>query len=152
MEQQKIISQDKTTVGEQIRQIADRLKQETSVQVHATAKILGAAAQISTHHDRLIDEVVEMVEEDLKIKQKPLFSVEILKQQFKTFHEAKFFYKLKARSWIDLANQLNCSDTPGPRSVNNAKEDAITQRLSAIEEELKRIQLQLRQIFSLLES
>jgi hypothetical protein len=71
MERQKIISQEKTTVGEQIRQIADRLKQETSVQVHATAQILGAAAQISVNHDRLIDEVVEMVEEDLSKETEP---------------------------------------------------------------------------------
>jgi hypothetical protein len=151
MERQTIISQEKTTVGEQIRQIADRLKQETSIQVHATAKILGAAAQISTHHDRLIDEVVEMVEEDLEIQQEPQFLVETLKQQFKTFNKAKLFYKLKARSWIDLANQLNFSNIPNPRSVNT-KEDAMAQRLSAIEEELKTIQLQLRQILLLLES
>jgi arginine decarboxylase len=111
MERQKIISQDKTTVGEQIRQIADRLKQETSVQIHATAQILGAAAQISVNHDRLIDEVVEMVEEDLSKETEPPVSVQNLKQQFKMFAKAKAHYGLKARSWVDLVNQLNRKST-----------------------------------------
>jgi hypothetical protein len=54
------------TAGDRIRKIADRLKQETSVQIKATSRILAAAAQISQNHDRLIEEVVEMVEEDLE--------------------------------------------------------------------------------------
>jgi arginine decarboxylase len=107
MEWQKIISQKKATVGEQIRQIADQLKQETSIQIHATAQILGAAAQISVNHDRLIDEVVEMVEEDLSKETDPPVSAQNLKQQFKTFTQAKAHYGLKARSWVDLVNQLN---------------------------------------------
>jgi arginine decarboxylase len=111
MERQKIISQKKATVGEQIRQIADRLKQETSIQIHATAQILGAAAQISVNHDRLIDEVVEMVEEDLSKEIEPPVSVQNLKQQFKTFAKAKAHYGLKARSWVDLVNQLNRKST-----------------------------------------
>jgi arginine decarboxylase len=107
MERQKIISQKKATVGEQIRQIADRLKQETSIQIYATAHILGAAAQISVNHDRLIDEVVEMVEEDLSKETEPPVSAQSLKQQFKTFAQAKARYGLKARSWVDLVNQLH---------------------------------------------
>jgi hypothetical protein len=54
------------TAGDRIRKIADQLKQETSVQIKATSRILAAAAQISQNHDRLIEEVVEMVEEDLE--------------------------------------------------------------------------------------
>jgi arginine decarboxylase len=111
MERQKIISQEKATIGEKIRQIADRLKQETSIQIHATAQILGAAAQISVNHDRLIDEVVEMVEEDLSKETEPPISVQNLKQQFKTFAKAKAHYGLKARSWVDLVNQLNRKST-----------------------------------------
>ncbi|MCU0552665.1 MAG: hypothetical protein MUC48_25325 [Leptolyngbya sp. Prado105] len=53
------------TAGDRIRKIADQLKQETSLQIKATSRILAAAAQISENHDRLIEEVVEMVEEDL---------------------------------------------------------------------------------------
>ncbi len=100
-------SQQRSTVGEKIRQIADQLKQETSIQIHATAQILGAAAQISVNHDRLIDEVVEMVEEDLSKETEGSVSVQNLKQQFKTFAQAKAHYGLKARSWVDLVNQLN---------------------------------------------
>lgn len=45
------------------------LKTETEVQKKATARILGAAAQMSQNQEKLIDEVVDMVEDDLK-KQK----------------------------------------------------------------------------------
>lgn len=58
-------SQPSPTFGDQARQIADRLRKETNLQVKLTAQILGAAAQIAENHDRLIDEVVDMVEEDL---------------------------------------------------------------------------------------
>ncbi|PLZ95451.1 hypothetical protein CI594_14765, partial [Fischerella thermalis CCMEE 5196] len=58
-------TQRKAKLGDQIRNIANRLKQETEVQIKATSRILGAAAQISENHERLINEVVDMVEEDL---------------------------------------------------------------------------------------
>ncbi|WP_138503421.1 hypothetical protein [Nostoc sp. PA-18-2419] len=104
-------TQSKAKFGEQIRNIADRLKQETEVQIKATSRILGAAAQISENHERLINEVVDMVEEDLNQKtktyQKDIYTVEILKKQFKTLREAKDHLKLKATSWESLANKLN---------------------------------------------
>ncbi len=103
--------QSKAKLGEQIRNIADRLKQETDVQIKATSRILGAAAQISENHDRLINEVVDMVEEDLNQQtqtyQRYIYTVEILKKQFKTLREAKDHFKLKATSWESLANKLN---------------------------------------------
>jgi hypothetical protein len=104
-------SQGKQKLGDQVRTIADRLKQETEVQIKATARILGAAAQISENHDRLIDEVVDMVEEDLNLKQsvfpKHIYTVDILKQQYKTLRDAKAHFNLKASSWETLVNKLN---------------------------------------------
>ncbi|MBH8574063.1 hypothetical protein I8752_13750 [Nostocaceae cyanobacterium CENA369] len=104
-------TQGKAKLGAQIRDIADRLKQETEVQIQATSRILGAAAQISENHERLINEVVDMVEEDLNQQtqtyHKDIHTVDILKQQFKTLREAKDYFKLKATSWESLANKLN---------------------------------------------
>lgn len=100
-------------LGDKIRNIADRLKQETEVQIKATSRILGAAAQIYENHDRLIDEVVEMVEEDLEKQtqayQKDIYTVEILKQEFKTLREAKKRFQLKATSWESLVKKVNDS-------------------------------------------
>ncbi|MBE9036642.1 hypothetical protein [aff. Roholtiella sp. LEGE 12411] len=108
-------TQSKAQLGEQIRNIADRLKQETEVQIKATSRILGAAAQISENHDRLINEVVDMVEEDLNKEtqayQKDIHTIDILKQQFKTLRDAKDHFKLKATSWESLAKKLNDSSS-----------------------------------------
>ncbi|QLE39646.1 hypothetical protein FD723_03510 [Nostoc sp. C052] len=101
----------KAKLGDQIRSIADRLKQETDVQIQATSRILGAAAQIAENHDRLINEVVDMVESDLNVEkqvsQKHTYSVDILKQQFKTLRDAKAHFNLKVTSWESLVNKLN---------------------------------------------
>ncbi|MEH2044436.1 hypothetical protein [Nostoc sp.] len=101
----------KARLGDQIRSIADRLKQETDVQIQATSRILGAAAQIAENHDRLINEVVDMVESDLnaekQLSQKHIYSVDILKQQFKTLRDAKAHFNLKVTSWELLVNKLN---------------------------------------------
>ena len=107
--------QGKARLGEQIRSIADRLKQETDVQIQATSRILGAAAQIAENHDRLITEVVDMVESDLnvekQISQKHIYSVDILKQQFKTLRDAKAHFNLKVTSWESLVNKLNAASS-----------------------------------------
>ncbi|WP_017655101.1 hypothetical protein [Fortiea contorta] len=104
-------TQRKPKLGDQIRNIADRLKQETDVQIKATSRILGAAAQISENYDKLLDEVVDMVEEDLnqqlQISQKHYYTVDILKQKFKTLREAKNHFQLKANSWESLVTKLN---------------------------------------------
>ncbi|MCC5602432.1 hypothetical protein [Nostoc favosum] len=105
--------QGKARLGDQIRSIADRLKQETDVQIKATSKILGAAAQIAENHDRLISEVVDMVESDLNVEkqgsQKYIYTVDILKQQFKTLRDAKAHFNLKVSSWESLVNKLNAA-------------------------------------------
>lgn len=104
-------SQGKTKLGDQIRNIADRLKHESQVQIKATSRILGAAAQISENHERLLNEVVDMVEEDLNneanMSRQQSYTVEILKQKYKTLRDAKAHFNLKANSWEALVNQLN---------------------------------------------
>jgi Mg2+ and Co2+ transporter CorA len=65
----KILAKGQGTLGARVRQIADQLKEESDLQIKVTSRILGAAAQIAQNHDRLIEEVVEMVEEDLDQKQ-----------------------------------------------------------------------------------
>ncbi len=107
--------QSKARLGDQIRSIADRLKQETDVQIKATSRILGAAAQIAENHDRLINEVVDMVESDLneekQVSQKHIYTVDILKQQFKTLRDAKAHFNLKVTSWESLVNKLNAASS-----------------------------------------
>ncbi|BAZ16657.1 hypothetical protein NIES4071_85350 [Calothrix sp. NIES-4071] len=104
-------TQRKPKLGDKIRNIADKLKQETEIQKKATSRILGAAAQISANHEQLIDEVVDMVSEDLDLQTQAskshIYTVEILKQKFKTLREAKDNFKLKVNSWESLANKLN---------------------------------------------
>jgi hypothetical protein len=106
-------STKKVKLGEQIRNIADRLKQETEVQIKATSRILGAAAQISENHEKLINEVVDMVEEDLdrqaQTYQPDIYTVEIIKRQFKTLREAREHFQIKASSWGSLVDKLNRS-------------------------------------------
>jgi hypothetical protein len=133
-------------LGDKIRNIADRLKQETEVQIKATSRILGAAAQISENHDRLINEVVEMVEEDLEKQtqayQKDIYTVEILKQQFKTLREAKKRFQLKATSWESLVNQVNNSFSQKFIPENQALSDQILESRNTrqIESDRKNIQ------------
>ncbi len=117
-------NQGKANLGDQIRSIADRLKQETEVQIKATARILGAAAQISENHDRLISEVVDMVEEDLnlekEVSQKHIYTVDILKQQYKTLRNAKAHFNLKVSSWETLVNKLNAAFSQKPIAENKS--------------------------------
>ncbi|MBN3962470.1 hypothetical protein [Nostoc sp. NMS8] len=114
--------QGKARLGDQIRNIADRLKQETDVQIQATSRILGAAAQIAENHDRLIHEVVDMVESDLnaekQVNQKHIYTVDILKQQFKTLRNAKAHFNLKVSSWESLVNKLNATSYQTTRIQN----------------------------------
>ncbi|MBD0386019.1 MAG: hypothetical protein ICV54_05660 [Nostoc sp. C3-bin3] len=107
--------QVKARLGDQIRSIADRLKQETDVQIKATSRILGVAAQIAENHDRLISEVVDMVESDLNVEkqvsQKYIYTIDILKQEFKTLRDAKAHFNLKVSSWESLVNKLNATSS-----------------------------------------
>ena len=53
-------NQRKEKLGDRVRKIADQLKQETELQIKATSRILGAAAQIAENHDQLITEVTNL--------------------------------------------------------------------------------------------
>lgn len=53
-------------LGNKIRAEVARLRAERETQIKAMSRILSASAQIAINHDRLIDEVVEMAEDDLK--------------------------------------------------------------------------------------
>lgn len=134
----------KETLGEQVRRIADQLKEETNLQIKATARIVGAAAQIAANQDQLIDEVVDMVEEDLdqkpQARQTNTYSVDTLKQQFKTLGEAKSHFGLKASSWVALIKKLN------NLSIPNSGLD----RLDAIENEIRVLRTEVSQILFLL--
>lgn len=140
-------------LGDRVRSIADRLKHETELQIKATSRILGAAAQIAENHDRLINEVVDMVETDInqqsQAHQTNIYTVELLKQQFKTLREAKAHFGLKVSSWAELVSRLNSlSDSrllPAKRSKTS-----VPERLNAIESELKIMRTEIGEILSLL--
>ena len=140
------------TLGDRIRGIADQLKQETDLQIKATSRILGAAAQISQNHDRLIDEVVEIVEEDLEqqtqMQAVELITVEQLKRQFKTLSKAKAHFGVKANSWAALAEKLN-EQTIVSRLNSNGT--SASQRLETIEGELRALRNDLGQVLTMLE-
>ena len=146
-------AQRKETLGDQVRRIADQLKQETGLQIKATSRILGAAAQIAENHDQLIDEVVDMVEEDLdkktQVYQTNIYTIDALKQQFGTLREAKAHFGLKSGSWAALVNKLN--KPPIQKLVpTDDSGSSVPERLEAIERELKIIRTETSQILSLL--
>lgn len=143
----------KPTLGDRIRGIANQLRQESEVQIKATSRILGAAAQIAQNHDQLIDEVVEMVEEDLVQQGEPQssepYTVEQLQQQFKTLKAAKAHFNLKASSWAALSSRLN-EQTPNSVSPASQPQDSSTQRLDAIEREIQAMRGDINQVMNLL--
>lgn len=133
-----------------MRSIADQLKQETELQIKATSRILGAAAQIAENHDQLIDEVVNMVEEDIEQNQakSTIYTINSLKQQFNTLRDAKAHFGLKAHSWVELVNKLNSSS---PASIVSGDSfNSISERFDAIESELRMMRVEVAQILSLL--
>jgi hypothetical protein len=141
-------------VGETIRQIADQLKQESDLQIKVTSRILGAAAQISENHDRLIEEVVDMAEEDLELKNNVIpistFTAGDLKQQFKTLEKAKTHFGLKAGSWEGLAKKINDSVIQNQIAIAHPKV-SVLERLDVIETEIKLLRLEISQILVLLQ-
>ncbi|MBD2101623.1 hypothetical protein [Leptolyngbya sp. FACHB-261] len=170
----RIIPSPKTTLGDRIRSIANQLRQEDEVQIKATSRILGAAAQLAENHDRLIDEVVEMVEEDLEqVAQAPQpqpYTAEKLQQQFKSLKDARAHFNLKAKSWVVLVNKLNekfneqtlipPTGTPSAaqsypsdsRSSRNTRtQDSVSQRIEGIEQELQRMRGDINHAIQLLE-
>lgn len=143
----------KPTLGDRIRGIANQLREESEVQIKATSRILGAAAQIAQNHDQLIDEVVEMVEEDLdqqaQVQPSEPYTVEKLQQQFKSLKDAKAHFGIKASSWATLASKLNEHPTSSssPRSRSH---DPLIQRLEAIECEVQVLRGDIDQVLKLL--
>ncbi|MGJ3250449.1 MAG: hypothetical protein ACFE0J_04870 [Elainellaceae cyanobacterium] len=156
-------------LGDRIRTIANQLRQEDEVQIKATSRILGAAAKLAENHDRLIDEVVEMVEDDLdqaaQFSSTEPYTVEQLQQQFKNFNDAKAHFNLTARSWASLVDKLNEQSHPPqttkspaaktPQSTlnppSNGTQDAVVQRLGGIERDIQMMRGDLNQMLKLLE-
>jgi nitrogenase molybdenum-iron protein alpha/beta subunit len=147
-------SDPKETLGDKIRKIVGQLREETDIQVKLTSRILGAAAQIAENHDRLIDEVVDMVEEDLEQKNdvEPLntYTVENLKQRFKTLGAAKSFFGLKSRSWAALVKEINDSSIQNQIPAEQVR-TSIPERLDIIENDIKAIHRDVGQILVLLQ-
>jgi nitrogenase molybdenum-iron protein alpha/beta subunit len=147
-------SDHKETIGDQIRKIADQLRDERDLQVKLTSRILGAAAQIAENHDRLIDEVVDMVEEDLEQKNngcpRNTYTVENLKQRFKTLAAAKSFWGLKSRGWDDLVEKINESSIH-KQIIAEQDRTSIPERLDIIEQEIKALRGDVGQILALLQ-
>jgi ATP-dependent Lon protease len=150
---QRATSDQPSGLGSKIRHIADQLAQETDIQIKATSSILSAAAKISNNHDRLIREVVDMIEKDLdnqtRVSQTTSFTGDMLKQQFGTLSEAKSHFGLTANSWATLANKLNNSSIQTPISTHQTK-ISVSKRLDAIEGEIKTMRTEINQIFFLL--
>ncbi|MCG9893390.1 MAG: hypothetical protein MH252_20245 [Thermosynechococcaceae cyanobacterium MS004] len=141
------------TIGNQIRKIADQIREETALQIKVTSRILGAAAKISENNDRLIDEVVEMVEEDLVEKENQVFnkscSVEDLKKRYKTLKEAKLQLGIKANGWVALVSKLNGTTYQNLTSTN-LPVSLILNRLDTLEAEISALRLEVSQLCSLL--
>lgn len=148
----EVIAENKTNFGDRIRGIADQLKQETQLQIKATSRILGAAAQISENHDRLINEVSDMVQEDLAQataqENMEMITIEQLKQQFKNLTKAKQHFNVKASSWAALTDKLNERTTDPPIIADKS---SISQRLDSMDLELKALRTDLRKVTSILE-
>lgn len=154
------------TMGDRLRMIVSQLRQEDEVQVRATARILGAAAKIAENHDRLIDEVVDMVEEDLNRAQQTQelelgaspYTEAQLRKQFPNLKEAKTHFGLKASSWKALVDKLNTSTQKEERNaasaIPNAQPTVLQhsdplQRLDRIEQELQLMRGDLNQLIEL---
>ena len=145
------VENKKSTYGDRIREVADQLKRETQLQIKATSRILGAAAQISQNHDRLIDQVSEMIQEDLAqesiVEIGEIMTIDQLKKKFKTLSEAKKHFNLKANSWIALTDKLNPSIGISPLNI---EQSSVSQRLESIESQLKLLGDDLSQVTNLL--
>jgi hypothetical protein len=147
------------SLGDQVRKLADQLKEESTLQIKVTSRMLGAAAQISESHDRLITEVTNMVEEDLDrgifIQTITLYTVEQLKQTFKKLEDAKSHFGIKASSWGVLVTKLNNSsgqnNLPSSSKQTAKAKESIPERLDSIEHELKILRTDTSQILVLLQ-
>ncbi|MFZ9737178.1 MAG: hypothetical protein ACO3EZ_04120 [Prochlorotrichaceae cyanobacterium] len=146
-------TQHPATLGERIRKIADELREETNLQIKVTSRILGASAKISENYERLIDEVVDMVEEDLNqetdIYTTDVYTVETLKKEFKTLEKAKKYFGLKASSWVSLVKKLNTS--PHKEIIpSETPKVSVIDRLDIIEKDIQALRIETSQVLALL--
>lgn len=144
-----------STLGDRIRSLTSQLRQERDVQIKAASRILGTAAQIAVNHDHLIDQVVEMVESDLdqqsQLQPSELYTVERLKQKFKSLKDAKAHFNLKAASWDALAAKLN-ETSPAAKAVSKKRrsQDDVAQCLDEITQELQLLRGDMNQVLQAL--
>lgn len=152
-------SSQKSTLGDRIRNIANQLRQESDIQIKATSRILGAAAQMSENHEQLIDEVVAMVEADLTQYEHPksieisvpkTYTIEQLQHQFGSFKAAKTAFNLKAKSWDILVEKLNKTEATYPDQIAGSQARLIEERFQQIESEIQALKADLKQVISLL--
>jgi hypothetical protein len=141
----------KSGLGDRIRNLTQQLREADQVQTEATVRILKAAAVMSQNYDRLVDEVVEVVEHDLA---QPIAATvhteQSLKQQFASLKEAKSYFNIPARSWSALVEKLNERSTAVP-IVATAPVDLL-QRITALETAVDGMRQEMMQIRSLLDS
>ena len=148
-------------LGDRLRDVARQLRQEEQVQIQATSRILGAAAQLAQNNDRLVEEVVEMVTEDLSQAPPPeRYTAANLEQQFDSFKAAKEHFGLKAGGWKNLAEKLNAlppepTETSAPLPAQpiqqNSPQPSTNPRLTAIEQELRAMRTDLNRLLQLVE-
>ena len=152
----------KKRFSDSIRQTIDDLQAEDQLQTRITSRILGAAAQISDNHERLIEQVAEVARDDLE-KMEALsaqrHTPEGLKQEFQTLNCAKAHFEIKARSWSALAKKLNgTNDARQSPAQHSAKaegkraerETELSERLARLEEKLEKMQADLSLVLQLL--
>ena len=146
------------TLGDRLRGIAQELRQETDTQIKVTSRILGAAAQMAQNHDRLIDEVVEMVEEDLERTEpgegQAPYDVASLQQEFKTLKAAKAHFGVKANGWEALAaklNEANGNSASHGSGTPKTTHSEVLERLDAIEREMMSLRSSMEQMLGLLQ-
>jgi hypothetical protein len=143
----------KSGLGDRIRNLTQQLREADQVQTEATVRILKAAAVMSQNYDRLVDEVVEVVEHDLVQPVKvggDTYTEQALKQQFSSLKEAKSHFNIPARSWSVLVDKLNERATAAP--TNAAPPVDLVQRVMALEASVDMMREEMSQIRALLNS
>lgn len=139
--------------SDKVRQVADELKVEDELQKRITARILGAAAQISNNHEHLIDEVAEVSRDDIDrieaLQSSPVHSVRQLKLKFKTLSQAKAHFGVTARSWKSLVEKLNSEVSELMPEGDKRQEQGTTERLAQIEQRLEQLQVDVQTILGI---
>jgi hypothetical protein len=92
-----------------------------------------------------------MVEEDLERGQAVvIYSVAVLKQQFKTLKAAKAHFGIKANSWDILVARLN-EENGYTAGVLDPSQDEVSRRLGEVEAAVKSLQASVDQVLGLLQ-